>query len=478
MVLREVKSKITQKKAVADWIVFLVLLLLIQGALLWMDHQPMFFFGDSESYIWTAIAGRLPTDRSFVYGYFIHLVAVTTQSLTSLVIAQVLLLIAASAVMAHLLIRYFRVRPCIAFIASLLTSLEPLQLLYTRYVMTETLALFIFVFYIWVVLHYLEDPRIKWLCLSHGIAVAMISVRFAFIPLVWICALSIPILAFPAIAAQARLTSAKTTARLALHVVMSVFLLSIFTSAYKHVHGYLQHKPPAYSYDSGYFAMGYVVPILEPEDFPDVNLGSRVFGDLNFSVKDRRVRASHRWMEGGAVSRLQKLEPDRIKAEAIARRAALHAVIHKPLAFLHLGWQTFTDYFDPSYLRSSMKADLGNRRLEDGFHNLIKTRFHYSLDTSSALDLKTPTGRYFLNSERWIQFLLFVPLFWGLLSVYTSDTDQRRKILLMGLISLTFIGVALLLVERPTPRYLHGSAWLFFLMAGVGLNNFFVFERF
>lgn len=242
---------------------------------------------------------------------------------------------------------------------------------------------------------------------------------------------------------------------------MSVFLLSIFTSAYKHVHGYLQHKPPAYSYDSGYFAIGYVVPILEPEDFPDVNLGSRVFGDLNFSVKDRHVRAGHRWMEGGAVSRLQKLEPDQIKAEAIARQAALHAVIHKPLAFLHLGWQTFTDYFDQSYLRSSMKEDLGNRRLEDGFHNLIKTRFHYSWDTSSALDLKTPTGRYFLHSERWIQFLLFVPLFWGLLSVYTSDTDQRRKSLLMCLISLTFIGVALLLVERPTPRFLHGPASLF-----------------
>ena len=93
MVLHQVKTEKTQWKTLYTWLGFFALLLAIQAVLLWMDHHPMFFFGDSESYLATAIFGWLPTDRSFVYGYFIRLVAVTTQSLTSLVIVQVLLFI-------------------------------------------------------------------------------------------------------------------------------------------------------------------------------------------------------------------------------------------------------------------------------------------------------------------------------------------------------------------------------------------------
>lgn len=41
----------------------------------------------------------------------------------------------------------------------------------------------------------------------------------------------------------------------------------------------------------------------------------------------------------------------------------------------------------------------------------------------------------------------------------------------MGLISLILTGVVLFLVERPRPRYLHEPAWIFFLMAAVGLRR-------
>ena len=282
------KRKISKRSV---WLVFVGLLVTIQGGLLWMDYHPMFFLGDSESYIWTSISGGIPSDRSFVYGYFIRLIALTTQTLTSLVIMQVLLLIGTSVVMAHLLIRYFRVEPWIAFMAALLTSLEPLQLLYTRYVMTETLALSVFVFYVWIALQYMEDPRITWLCLAHGVAGVMISIRFAFIPLAWVCAAAMPILAFPAITLKAHLKSAKTTSRLAVHFIISVFLVFLFTTTYKYFHGYLQNNVHAFSYDSGFFAMSFILPIMGPEDFRDIKLGSSVFTDLNFSFYQRPARA-------------------------------------------------------------------------------------------------------------------------------------------------------------------------------------------
>ena len=416
----EVKNEITGRNTVSAWFCFLAVLFAIQAALFWLDRHPMFFLGDSASYIWTAISGSPPSDRSFVYGYFIQMIAVTTGSLTSLVLVQVLLHIAACAVLAYLLIRYFRVHPWLAFAAALLASVEPLQLLYARYVMTETLALFVFVFYVWVVLRYLEDPRVKWLCLIQGLALLLISIRFAFIPLTWICAFVIPVMAWPALAEKAQKIYGSTLRRMALHVAVSVFALFIFSFAYQHLHGHFLHKPPAYSYDGGFFALGYVVPILEPDDFKDKTLGAQVLKDLRFPASDRRARPAQRWMEGGVISRLQQLEPDRIKADAIARQAVIHVVIHKPIAFLKLGWQTFTDYFNPSYLQQSLKIDLGHFRLDSGFHQLLQSRFHYRSDQSSALDLKSPTGKYFLKTGHWIKLLLLMPLGWLILLFFSA----------------------------------------------------------
>ena len=127
------------------FLMFLIMIVM-QSFLLRLDHHPMFFFWDSASYIWTAVSGWLPSDRSFVYGYFIRLVSVTTRSLQTLVIVQTLLAVSISLVSAHLLIRYFAMHHWIAFGTSCVMTLEPLQLLYTRYVMTETLALFLFVY--------------------------------------------------------------------------------------------------------------------------------------------------------------------------------------------------------------------------------------------------------------------------------------------------------------------------------------------
>ena len=460
-----------EKARIHGWIFPVCLLIAIQAIILRIDQRPMFFLGDSASYIWTALSGWLPPDRSFIYGYFIRLIAVTSKSLTPLVLAQVLLNCVSSIVMAHLLISYFRVRPWIAFVMALLTSLEPLQLLYTRYVMTETLGLAIFAFYVWLGLHYLANPRIIWLALMHCIATLLIGVRLAFIPTAWICAVLIPFLAFPAVVAKPRLADVKTINRLALHAVMSILLVFVFTTAYKHFHGHLQHKPPGYSYHSGFFAMSFMFPILEANDFPDETMGHKVLTDLQFPLTDRRSRAPNHWMEGGVVAHLQEIEPDLLKADAIAGRAAFHAVMHKPIAFLHLGWETLTDYFDQIYLQSCTKTDLGDVRLDVELQKLLTTHFGYPSDRLSAFDLQAPTGQYFLHSVHWFQILLFLPISWGLLLLAFKKGTQRRGVLLLGLISFLSVSAVIFLVERPTPRYLHTTAWLFFLMAGVGLNR-------
>ncbi|MCU0597651.1 MAG: hypothetical protein MUE70_00145 [Desulfobacterales bacterium] len=465
------ENQIYPPNSLFGWFSFFTMMLVSQGWLLWLDHHPMFFLGDSGSYIWSAVSGNPPTDRSFLYGYFIRLVAVSAQTLTTIVIVQTFLTCVVSGVMAHLLIRYFQVRTWIAFAFAFLTAIEPLQLLYARYIMTESLALTMFVFYVWAALHYLENPQIRWFIVIQCLATLMIAIRFAFIPLVWICAFAIPLLTIPTITNGFKTEDPNPLLQAIGHLAVSVFVLFAFTSAYKQYHGYLQHKPPAYSYDGGFFALAYIIPIVDLNDFPDEDIGKKILCSVKFSTKDRRVRGSHRWEKGGVVDLLQKIEPNRIRADAIARSTVIRAISRKPLAFLKLGGQTLMDYLNPSYLQSSMENDMGVAALDDGLYDLIKKHFRYPGDQSSAFDLNTPTGRYFLSSGNWLQFLLFMPLWWCLLILFAHDVEERRKSLLIGLISFICIGVVLFLVERPTPRYLHPCSWFFFLAAGIGLNR-------
>ena len=74
-----------------QWIIFIVIVLFIKGAILYLDSRPMFFLGDSESYIATAMHCWIPLDRSFVYGFIIRFIAVFTHSLAVLVAFQALL---------------------------------------------------------------------------------------------------------------------------------------------------------------------------------------------------------------------------------------------------------------------------------------------------------------------------------------------------------------------------------------------------
>jgi len=204
-----------------------------------VDRHPMFFWGDSASYIWTALTGWIPPDRSFLYGFFIRAVAVTTGSLLYLVIAQVCLSGICAIILADILIRFFNVKRWLAFSIALLMSFEPLQLMYERYVMTETIALTVFSLYLWVILHYLEDTKIRWLWLLQGMAVLLISIRLAFIPQVWICSMLVPLIAAPTLLVGSGLSGMKGVGRIAIHLIMSIFLLYLFSAGYRHMNGYL-----------------------------------------------------------------------------------------------------------------------------------------------------------------------------------------------------------------------------------------------
>src|SRR6516162_4376929 len=70
------------------WWLFCALVFAIKILLLWLDPTPKLFMGDSGSYIWTALTGWIPPDRSYFYGYLVRWLAVWPHSFTPLLLSQ------------------------------------------------------------------------------------------------------------------------------------------------------------------------------------------------------------------------------------------------------------------------------------------------------------------------------------------------------------------------------------------------------
>ena len=113
----------------------------IKLLLLWLDPTPKLFMGDSWSYIWTSLKGWIPPDRSYFYGYLIRWLAVWSHSFAPLLVMQALASSATAIMFVLICSRFFEMSKSISFVLGLLCALDPLQLVWERYVMTETFSL-------------------------------------------------------------------------------------------------------------------------------------------------------------------------------------------------------------------------------------------------------------------------------------------------------------------------------------------------
>ena len=97
--------------------------------------------GDSGSYIRTALIGSIPRDRSYFYGYLVRWIAVWPHGFTPFLVVQALASGATAIVFALICSRFFEMSNRLSFLFGLMCALDPCQLLWERYVMTETFSL-------------------------------------------------------------------------------------------------------------------------------------------------------------------------------------------------------------------------------------------------------------------------------------------------------------------------------------------------
>jgi hypothetical protein len=445
------------------------LLLAIKAALLLIDHAPMFFLGDSVSYMNTAIGPWIPPDRSFVYGRLIRLIALPYRSLTLLLAAQSAATALAALLVAFILRHHFKASPRLAACLAILCALEPLQLLYERYVMTESFALVAFAIFTTFALQYLRNPTLLWLVPLQLASVAVVSLRVSFLPLLDTSVLLVPLLALPALMRINR-DSRPAWPRFAGHLVLSVLLFVTLQSGYKRsyadlIQGQLPGAPPAYYYDNGFHLLAFVAPIVEPDDFPHPDKASQIFGDLAFDLRDYRQRDMQRWHPHGLIANLKAAYPDHLLANNLALQTAFNALKRDPLGELVLAFHGYADYFHLDRLRTGLVVDRGgDRELPDDL--LLVLRKHFDTDGTPLPHLDTLTNRYFFLAWPWYLALLLLPLP-ALFAVIAVPPPQRPAAFLLLVYVCLHIAIIAAFSISPTVRFLHPVAWLAMIVGGI-----------
>src|SRR5215211_1935624 len=178
------------------WWLFYALVLAIKLFLLWLDPTPKLFMGDSGAYIQTALFGSIPGDRSYFYGYLVRWLAAWPHGFIPLLLIQALASGATAIVFALICSRFFELSNSISFLFGLLCALDPLQLVWERYVMTETHSLLIYALVLYWSLAYLRNRHLWQLALVQALSVLLIGFRISYLPLVQACTVLLPLVAF------------------------------------------------------------------------------------------------------------------------------------------------------------------------------------------------------------------------------------------------------------------------------------------
>lgn len=450
------------------WWLFALLIVTIKFVALGFDPLPRIFMGDSGSYLWTALSGWIPPDRSFLYGFLIRWTALAAHSLTSLLVLQTFLSALTGIILVIIGRSLFLLPPRLACLLGLLCAIDPLEWVWERYLMTETISLFIYAAMLAFSFLYLQRRRLWQLALVQILGVMLISFRISYLLVVETSALLLPLLAFAnEVTRRQDIPWMATARRLGLHLLVSVVLFLGLHQGYKQINGLLSNRGPAYIYSSGLSLLATWAPNLQPNDSPDPRLAAIIAKGSQFHLRDTRLRNAQLYSPNYLVNRWKAAEPDQRIADRVAKQTALHSLIHHPGGIVALGTRTFLSYFDWRGTHRQAKYDLGKGDWPRELTNTIATRLRLSPPRAAERQMHSTLQAYFLHAQIYYYVVLLSPLACLLLICLTWQASHILLFVHGGIILATnsFLAVT------ASVRYLQPLSFLTILIFGILINH-------
>ena len=450
------------------WWLFCLLILVLNFLFIAFDPLPKLFMGDSGSYLWAALSGWMPPDRSFLYGYVIRWSSLWTESLTSLLILQAFLG-AGTAILVTIICRsIFGLASRLSYLFGLLCSLDPLQLVWERYVMTETVSLFFYALVLLFSFLYLKHRRLWQLALLQILSVFLISFRMSYLLVVQISAFLLPMIAFlPEIRVALRKHSSTLLKALGLksgglHLTFSVLLMFVLLQGYRQLNGRLAGREPALLHYSGFCILTTWAPVLKPSDSPDPRLSELIANGDKFRLNDVWLRDVQLYSPGGLVDRWKQIQPNAVIANQVAKQTALNALLRRPMDVATLGAKTFLHYWNFKHIRRQARVELGkalnnwpNKKTWD-----VATHFHLSPPLPREAKTYTLLQRYFVRSQPYYYLVLLSPFVCVGLIFFVSE----GYVSLLFLHSWILFGTVTILSKNVSVRYLQPMSLLTILI--------------
>ncbi len=445
--------------AAKDIYVIAVLVCAIKLVCLLLDPNPQLFLGDSASYLQTALGGWIPPDRSYLYGFMIRWLCLGSGSLFSLVLTQALVSAGTTILLAWILLRFFQLRHRLALLIAVFFCVEPLQLMYERFVMAETFSLAASVVYVLFVFLYLNSGRNTYLVAAGFAGIVAVALRISYLPVVATLSFAAPFIrTFLCPSERDRNFRAKLRPLLVSLLVVTITHLALHSS-YKLLTGKLMNRPPAYQYADGFSLLSSWGPVLQPADLRAAGVDPTIFaGTYDNTMEARRAQ---RWMDRGMVTALNNYYGDADRANLVAKRIAYHILQRDPLGVAELAIRTYLSAWPRRTIRRCLSEDTGDRPLPGPVIARLATHFH--LAATGMEKEHTMTKSWFRKGVQWYRVLLLTPFFL-LFTLPFCSPEHRPFFLVIAIYSFVSLLTAVGLAVDNSIRYLHPLGWTFFVL--------------
>jgi hypothetical protein len=452
------------------WWLFCALVLAIKLLLLWLDPTPKLFLGDSGAYIWTALTGWIPSDRSYFYGYLVRYLAVWPHSFGPLLVSQMLVSAVTAIVFALICSRFFRMSNRVSFSFGFICAVDPCQLVWERYVMTETFSLLFYVLVLYWSFAYLRDRRLWQLAIVQALSVLLIGFRMSFLLVVQACTILLPIIAFarcglPALRKRSGAGVPEATVLTGFtHVAASIAMMFVMHGGYKYANGWLSNREPGYLYDAGAHLAAVWAPALRPSDASDPRFAELIAHGDQFKIKTLGFRNAQQYGKGLLIDRWREIEKDHRTNDRVARETAISALRHRPLFIIGLAVKTYMGYWNPRSIQWYARTDLGYAKMNDDQVKMLAQKFGFRTVKDPRTQPHSLLQQYFVGSWPYYLIVIVSPLLCAFAIWLSRD---RSFVLLLFVHASILMIVVTVLSPQACIRYLQPVSLLTLLSLAV-----------